>query len=160
DLRSDARQDWTAMIESEPDAGLGNGGLGRLPARFLDSLPTFHYPAIGYGLRHEDGIFPQDIRHGYPNDQPDPWLRHGDPWEVARPNESVNIPIACTFRLENGQLRAVPTPGSHLVGTPYDRPIVGYDGCNINTLRLWDAAAPDFFHFDEFSAGDFVGALI
>ncbi len=160
DLRSDPRQDWTAMIESEPDAGLGNGGLGRLAACFLDSLATLHIPAIGYGLRYEYGIFRQEIRNGYQVEQPDNWLREGDPWEVSRPHESVNVPLACSFRLENGTLRAVPGIASHLLGTPYDRPIVGYGGCNINTLRLWGASSPNFFHFDEFSAGDFVGALV
>jgi starch phosphorylase len=160
DLRSDSRQNWTAMVESEPDAGLGNGGLGRLAACFLDSLATLHIPAVGYGLRYEYGIFRQEIQNGYQVEFPDQWLREGDPWEVARPAETVSIPLACTFRLENGVLHAVPAAESHLIGTPFDRPIVGYGGCNINTLRLWGAAAPDFFHFDEFSAGDFVGALI
>jgi starch phosphorylase len=160
DLQSDSRQDWTAMIESEPDAGLGNGGLGRLAACFLDSLATLQIPAIGYGLRYEYGIFRQEIKNGYQVEQPDQWLRDPDPWEVARSAETVTIALGCTFRLENGVLHAVPRASSRLLGVPYDRPIVGYGGCNINTLRLWGAASPDFFHFDEFSAGDFVGALV
>jgi glycogen phosphorylase len=160
DLRSDSRQNWTAMIESEPDAGLGNGGLGRLAACFLDSLATLQIPAIGYGLRYEYGIFRQEIRNGYQVEQPDQWLRQDDPWEVSRSAECVNISLACTFRLENGALRAIPHTSSNLVGVPYDRAIVGYNGCNINTLRLWGAASPDFFRFDEFSAGDFVTALV
>jgi starch phosphorylase len=160
DLQSDNRQDWTAMMESEPDAGLGNGGLGRLAACFLDSLATLQIPAIGYGLRYEYGIFRQEIKNGYQVEQPDQWLREPDPWEVSRTAETVTVALDCTFRLENGALHAVPKAGSRLLGVPYDRPIVGYGGCNINTLRLWGAASPDFFHFDEFSAGDFVGALV
>jgi glycogen phosphorylase len=160
DLRSDSRQDWIAMIESEPDAGLGNGGLGRLAACFLDSLATLQIPAIGYGLRYEYGIFRQEIRNGYQVEQPDNWLRDPDPWEVARTQEGVNVSLGCTFRLENGTMHAIPRTPSHLTAVPYDRPIVGYDGCNINTLRLWGALSPDFFHFDEFSGGDFIGALI
>jgi starch phosphorylase len=160
DLLSDARQDWTAMIESEPDAGLGNGGLGRLAACFLDSLATLQIPAIGYGLRYEYGIFRQEIKNGYQVEQPDQWLREIDPWEVLRTQDSVNVSLGCTFRLENGALHAIPHTNTRLIGMPYDRPIVGYDGCNINTLRLWGAASPDFFHFDEFSGGDFIGALV
>src|SRR6266540_6204658 len=148
------------LREVEWDAGLGNGGLGRLAACFLDSLATLQIPAIGYGLRYEYGIFRQDIKNGYQVEQPDNWLREADPWEVSRTAETVTIPLGCTFRLENGALHAIPRASSHLLGVPYDRPIVGYGGSNINTLRLWGAASPDFFHFDEFSAGDFVGALV
>jgi len=160
DLRSDPRQDWTEVIETEPDAGLGNGGLGRLAACFMDSLSTLGLPAIGYGLRYEYGIFRQDINNGYQVEHPDHWLRHPDPWEVARPREAVQIALGCSFRLENGTLRAVPGKPSHLLGLPYDRPAVGYGGRTINTLRLWAAATPEFFDFGEFSSGDFVGAVV
>ena len=99
DLRSDPHQNWTEMIEAEPDAGLGNGALGRLAACFMDSLATLRLPAMGYGLRYEYGIFRQDISHGYQVEHPDHWLRHPDPWEVARPREAVQIALGCSFRL-------------------------------------------------------------
>jgi starch phosphorylase len=160
DLRSDPRQDWRGVIESEPDAALGNGGLGRLAACFIDSLATLQIPAMGYGLRYEYGIFRQEIRNGMQIEHPDPWLKHPDPWEVARPNATVHVPIACGFQLVNGALKAVPNRHGLLLGVPHDRPVVGYGGRTINTLRLWAAASPDFFNFAEFNTGDFVGAII
>jgi glycogen phosphorylase len=160
DLRSDTRQDWTEVIDSEPDAGLGNGGLGRLAACFMDSLATLSIPAMGYGLRYEYGIFRQQIEKGYQVEFPDHWLMYPDPWEVARPREAIQIPVACSFRLENGVLRADAHRSGHLVAIPYDRPVVGYGGRNINTLRLWAATSPDYFDFGEFSSGDFVGAIV
>lgn len=160
DLSSDPRQDWAEVIETEPDAGLGNGGLGRLAACFIESLATLQIPAMGYGLRYEYGIFRQEIRQGGQAEQPDHWLLQPDPWEVPRPRETVLVPLGCTFRMENGTLRAVPGHASTLLGVPYDRPVVGYGGKTINTLRLWAAATPDFFDFGEFSSGDFVGAIV
>jgi starch phosphorylase len=159
DLRSDPRQNWTEVIDSEPDAGLGNGGLGRLAACFMDSLASLAIPAMGYGLRYEYGIFRQEIHRGYQGEQPDHWLSHPDPWEVRRPREVVQIPLACTFALDHGELRAIPSAPTHLLGVPYDRPVVGYSGRTINTLRLWGAGSPAFFDFGEFSSGDFVGAI-
>src|SRR5947199_1854001 len=91
--------DWLGLIEQEPDAGLGNGGLGRLAACFLDSLATLQLPAMGYGLRYEHGIFRQKIRNGWQEEQSDNWLRHPDPWEVVRPNESVEVTFGCSFEL-------------------------------------------------------------
>jgi glycogen phosphorylase len=160
DLQSDPRQDWKEVIETEPDAGLGNGGLGRLAACFVDSLATLQIPAMGYGLRYEYGIFRQSIENGRQVEQPDHWLAHPDPWEVVRPREAVQIPINCTFRLENGVLRAVSGHSTFLLGVPYDRPVVGYGARTVNTLRLWSAASPEFFDFAEFSTGDFVGAVV
>ena len=160
DLHSDPRLDWTAMLESEPDAGLGNGGLGRLAACFIDSLATLQIPAMGYGLRYQYGIFRQAIDKGYQVEQPDQWLARPDPWEVSLPQEAVTIPLGCTFLLENGRLRAVECHSSQLLGIPYDRPVVGYGGKTINTLRLWEASSPAFFNFGEFSSGDFVGAIM
>ncbi len=160
DLQSDPRQDWKEVIETEPDAGLGNGGLGRLAACFIDSLATLQIPAFGYGLRYEYGIFRQTIENGYQTENPDHWLNRPDPWEVARPEEAVQVPVGCAFRLENGELKAVPGHVSHLLGVPYDRPVVGYGGRTINTLRLWGASSPDYFDFGEFSSGDFVGAVV
>ena len=151
--------DWAGLLEEEPDAGLGNGGLGRLAACFLDSMATMQLPATGYGLRYEYGIFRQTIDHGWQHEQPDNWLRRPDPWEVARPDEKVEIPLNCSFEAQGGMLRVVPGRPSKLIGMPFDRPVVGYGGKTINTLRLWSAAAGDYFDFQAFSHGDFVAAL-
>jgi len=151
--------DWLGLLEQEPDAGLGNGGLGRLAACFLDSLATMQLPAMGYGLRYEYGIFKQSIRDGWQQEQPDNWLRHSDPWEVARPNEHVELKLNCSFEVHNGVLQTVIGRPSTLIGLPFDRPIVGYGGKTINTLRLWAAAPAGDFDFQAFSHGDFIGAL-
>ena len=151
--------DWLGLIEEEPDAGLGNGGLGRLAACFLDSMATMQLPAMGYGLRYEYGIFKQTIQDGWQHEQPDNWLRRQDPWEVARPDETVEVKLNCSFEMVGGQLRPVPGRPSALIGIPFARPVIGYGGKTINTLRLWAAAAPDYFDFQQFSRGDFVGAL-
>ena len=151
--------DWFELLEQEPDAGLGNGGLGRLAACFLDSMATMKIPAMGYGLRYEYGIFKQSIQDGWQHELPDNWLRRPDPWEVARPHETVDIKLNCSFEVRGGILRAVTGCPSSLIGVPFDRPVVGYGGKTVNTLRLWAAAAHDYFNFQEFSSGDFVGAL-
>ncbi len=151
--------DWLGLLDQEPDAGLGNGGLGRLAACFLDSMATMQLPAMAYGLRYEYGMFKQSIRDGWQQEKPDNWLRHPDPWEVVRPHEKVEIKMHCSFEVESGALRAVVGKASSLVGMPFDRPAVGYGGKNINTLRLWSAKAPDYFGFETFSHGDFVGAV-
>jgi starch phosphorylase len=151
--------DWFGLLEEEPDAGLGNGGLGRLAACFLDSMATMQLPAMGYGLRYEYGIFKQSIEDGWQRELPDNWLRRPDPWEVARPHETVEVKLNCSFEIVGGTLRAIRGRPSSLIGVPFDRPVVGYGGKTINTLRLWAAAAHDYFNFQEFSSGDFVGAL-
>jgi len=151
--------DWHELLEQEPDAGLGNGGLGRLAACFLDSMATMEIPAMGYGLRYQYGMFKQTIQDGWQHEVPDNWLRRPDPWEVRRQNETVEVPLNCSFKLSGGSLRAVLGQASSLIGVPFDRPVVGYGGKTINTLRLWEAAASDYFNFQEFSSGDFVGAL-
>src|SRR3954469_21945333 len=151
--------DWLAVLEQEPDAGLGNGGLGRLAACFIDSMATMRLPAMGYGLRYEYGIFKQTIQDGWQLEQPDNWLRRPDPWEIARPEEKVEVKLGCSFEVRGGTLGVVVGKPSSLLGIPYDRPVVGYGGKTINTLRLWAASAPDVFDFQAFSAGDFVGAL-
>jgi glycogen phosphorylase len=151
--------DWSGLIEQEPDPGLGNGGLGRLAACFLDSMATLQLPAMGYGLRYEYGVFRQLIRDGWQQEQPDNWLRRPDPWEIARPDESVEVKFGCSFALRDGELALIPNHPSTLIGMPFDRPVVGYGGSTVNTLRLWDAVAPDYFDFKRFSAGHFVSAL-
>ena len=162
-LVSDAARDrgfnWIDLLEQEPDAGLGNGGLGRLAACFMESAATLQLPAMGYGLRYEYGIFKQLLRKGWQAEQPDNWLRRPDPWEVARPDESVEIALNCTFELRRGALHAIAGRPATLIGLPFDRPVAGYGGQTINTLRLWAAATPNYFNFEAFSGGDFVGAL-
>ena len=151
--------DWAELTETEPDAGLGNGGLGRLAACFLESMATLRLPAIGYGLRYEYGIFQQEIADGRQVEHPDHWLRRPDPWEVGRPNEAVQVGLNCDFGLKDGRLEVVRDAPTTLVGLPYDRPVVGYGGRTINTLRLWGAATHHDFNFREFSRGDFFDAV-
>jgi starch phosphorylase len=151
--------DWLELIEQEPDAGLGNGGLGRLAACFLDSMATMQLPGTGYGLRYEYGMFKQTIVDGWQKENPDNWLRYGDPWEIARLHENVEVKLNVSFKLQSGNFQVIPDRPSSLIGIPFDRPVVGYGGKTINTLRLWAAAAPDYFDFEKFGAGDFVGAL-
>src|SRR5262249_29700006 len=128
--------DWLGLLEQEPDAGLGNGGLGRLAACFLDSMATMQLPAMGSGLRYEYGMFRQTIPDGWQQEQPDNWLRRPDPWEVARPHEKVEVKLGCSFQMRGGTLRAILGKASTLIGIPCDRPVVGYGGKTINTLRL------------------------
>ena len=151
--------DWLGLVEEEPDAGLGNGGLGRLAACFLDSMATLQLPAMGYGLRYEYGIFKQAIEAGWQVERPDNWLRLPDPWEVARSQDKVEVTLNCSFEVRGGSLSAVVGQPATLIGIPFDRPVVGYGGKTINTLRLWAAAAPDAFDFQVFSHGEFVGAV-
>ena len=152
--------DWPHLLEREPDAGLGNGGLGRLAACFLDSMATMQLPAMGYGLRYEYGMFKQTIEDGWQCERPDHWLRRHDPWEVLRPHETVEVKLGCSLEIHGGSLQPVPGRPSTLIGVPFDRPVVAYGGKTINTLRLWGAAAHHYFDFQEFSHGDFVAALV
>jgi len=122
-------------------------------------MATMQLPAMGYGLRYEYGIFSQAIRNGWQYEQPDNWLRHPDPWEVARPHEKVTIGIGCSFEVRGGSLDMIRDRPSSLCGFPYDRPVVGYGGKTVNTLRLWAAGAPEVFNFQKFSHGEFVSAL-
>jgi glycogen phosphorylase len=151
--------DWLELIEQEPDAGLGNGGLGRLAACFLDSMATMQLPATGYGLRYEYGMFKQSIVDGWQKEGGDNWLRDIDPWEIARPHERVEVKLNVSFHLRGGNFEVIPGRPSSLIGIPFDRPVVGYGGKTINTLRLWAAATPEYFDFQEFGTGDFVGAV-
>jgi glycogen phosphorylase len=157
---TDTGLDWLSLLEEEPDPGLGNGGLGRLAACFLDSMATMELPAIGYGLRHEFGMFRQSLVDGWQREEPDNWLRRADPWEIKRLHEIVNVTFNVSFDLVDGTLRARSGKRSCLCGVPYDRPVVGYGGKTVNTLRLWAASAPDYFDFEEFREGDFVTAMV
>ena len=155
-------QGWelSDVLEQEPDAGLGNGGLGRLAACFIDSLATQQYSAMGYGLRYEYGIFRQSIRNGYQVEHPDNWLKHPDPWEVPRPGKVYAVPLNASVELRGTGAVIVPNRRTILLGIAYDRPVVGYGAHCVNTLRLWGAAAPEHFNLTEFSHGDFIGAVI
>jgi glycogen phosphorylase len=157
-----AREGWDLreLLDEEPDAGLGNGGLGRLAACFIDSLATLQYSAIGYGLRYEYGIFRQSLDDGWQVERPDNWLRRPDPWEIIRPGRSYRVALNASIALEGAAIQIEPNRPSTLLGVAYDRPVVGYGAPCANTLRLWAAAAPESFDFAEFSQGDFVGAVI
>src|SRR5262249_32313420 len=137
--------DWLGLLEEEPDAGLGNGGLGRLAACFLDSIGTVQLPAIGQRLRCAAGMVPQSLADGWQREQPDNWLRRPDPWEVVGPDDAVEVRLNCSIEARDGALRLIPGLPSTLIGIPFDRPVVGYGGKTINSLRLWAAAAPDYF---------------
>jgi starch phosphorylase len=152
--------DWQTLAEEEPDAGLGNGGLGRLAACFLDSLATLQIPAIGYGLRYQYGMFRQDIVNGWQVEHPDNWLRLPDPWEVVRRSKSVEVTLGCSFTLAGSTLQPLRDHPYVICGIPCDRPVVGYGGQTINTLRLWEASARNVFDYGEFSRGDFVEAVL
>ncbi|WP_343277577.1 glycogen/starch/alpha-glucan phosphorylase [Kamptonema sp. UHCC 0994] len=147
-------------LESEP--GLGNGGLGRLAACFLDSLATLEIPAIGYGIRYEFGIFDQWIVDGAQVERPDKWLRFGNPWEIRRPELMVEVDFGGhteTYVDENGQHRVRWVPERKIVGTPFDTPVAGYNNNTVNTLRLWRAGASEEFDFQIFDSGNYVGSV-
>jgi starch phosphorylase len=152
--------DLAEILDEEPDAGLGNGGLGRLASCFIESLASQQYSAMGYGLRYEYGIFRQVIHGGRQIEVPDNWLRRPDPWEIVRPGKVYHVPLGASFELRGGAIELRPGRPSTLIAIPYDRPVVGYGAQCVNTLRLWQAAAPDHFNLAEFSQGDFAGAVI
>ena len=153
--------DWDVLRDVESDAALGNGGLGRLAACFLDSMATLQLPAIGYGIRYDYGIFKQHIENGYQVEEPDNWLRWGNPWEVVHPELSfiVNFEGRAEPR-RVGNVTHWDWVGSRpMIGIAYDTPIVGYGSFNVNNLRLWSAKATDEFHFGDFSRGSYVEAV-
>jgi len=153
--------DWHALRDFEEDAGLGNGGLGRLAACFMDSLATLKIPAVGYGLRYDYGIFNQRIENGNQVEEPDPWLERDFPWEVAHPEYSFKVHFGGrveTHETSDGtEWKWVDT--SPVIGVPYDLPIVGYGGSAVNTLRLWSAKATEEFLLEDFNRGDYVDAV-
>ena len=150
------------LLEQEEEPGLGNGGLGRLAACYLDSLATVEIPALGYGIRYEFGIFEQDIRDGWQVEITDKWLRYGNPWEIARPEWAVEVKLGGhteAYTDEHGHYRVRWVPFQVVKGIPYDTPILGYKVCTCNTLRLWAAEAPESFDFKAFNSGDYLGAV-
>ncbi|MDR1317636.1 MAG: glycogen/starch/alpha-glucan phosphorylase [Spirochaetales bacterium] len=158
---SDLGYRFEEIREEEVDAGLGNGGLGRLAACFLDSLATLDIPAFGYGLRYDYGIFRQEIENGWQVEHPDDWTHGGCPWEIERSDTTVDVNFGGRVETltENGK-QASHWIDTHVVqGVAYDMPIVGYGGKTVNTLRLWSARAPREFNFAEFNTGDYVDAV-
>ena len=153
--------DWDVLRDVETDAALGNGGLGRLAACFLDSMATLKLPAIGYGIRYDYGIFKQHVENGYQVEEPDNWLRYGNPWEVVHPELSfaVNFEGRAEPRRVNGVTHWDWVGSRPIIGVAYDTPIVGYGVFNVNNLRLWAARATDEFHFGDFSRGSYVEAV-
>jgi len=154
--------DLDQLIEQEPEPGLGNGGLGRLAACFLESMASLALPGMGYGIRYEFGIFEQVIRDGQQRERADEWLRFGNPWEVRRPEHTVEIGFGGETQLvpsEDGGYRMVWTPADTVLGVPHDLPVAGYRNETVNTLRLWSARAGREFDFQTFNDGDYVEAV-
>ena len=146
----------------EPDAALGNGGLGRLAACFMESMATVNIPAYGYGIRYVHGLFRQQMADGWQVELPETWLAHGNPWEFERRESSYEVGFGGTVETVNGpndELRYVWKPGERVIATAYDTPIVGWRGERVNTLRLWSAQPIDPILLDAFNAGDHIGAL-
>ncbi len=154
--------DLNALIEQEEEPGLGNGGLGRLAACFMDSLATLDIPAIGYGIRYEYGIFDQQIRDGWQVESTDKWLRLGNPWALERPEDAFEVKMGgyTESRTDaNGRIRVNWIPDKVVRGIPHDTPILGYRTNTANTMRLWSAQAVESFDFGTFNHGDFFGAV-
>ena len=145
----------------EPDAALGNGGLGRLAACFMESMATLSIPAFGYGIRYDYGLFRQVVVDGWQTEQPEDWLANGNPWEFQRPELSYRVGFGGSVQAttEGGRTRYHWHPGETLSAVAFDTPIVGYGGKHANTLRLWSARAADPLMLDAFNRGDHVGAL-
>ena len=154
--------DLEELLAHEDEPGLGNGGLGRLAACFIDSLATLEVPALGYGIRYEFGIFQQEIVDGWQVEKTDKWLRWGNPWEIARPEWCVAVKFGGHTEVwydEYSRKRTRWVPGRIVNGIPYDTPILGYHVNTANTLRLWKAEAPESFDFGTFNRGDYYGAV-
>ena len=156
------RLNFAQLVEQEEEPGLGNGGLGRLAACYMDSLASLSVPAIGYGIRYEYGIFEQEIRDGWQFEISDKWLQYGNPWEIARPEAAVEVKFEGhteTYTDEAGKYRVRWIPGYVLQGIPCDTPISGYQVNTVNTMRLWKAEACKSFDFAKFNRGDYYGAV-
>ncbi len=152
---------YEELADVEPDAGLGNGGLGRLAACFLDSLATLEIPSFGYGIRYNYGIFRQQIKNGYQLEQPDNWLRYGNPWEIPRTDLCYTVNFGGQVKVirENGRDNYKWVNTDKVIGMAYDMPIIGYGGKTVNTLRLWSAKAVEDFSFEQFNNGDYTEAV-
>lgn len=154
--------DPQAILDREEEPGLGNGGLGRLAACYMDSLSSLEIPALGFGIRYEYGIFDQEIRDGWQVEITDKWLQWGNPWEVARPEGAVRVGFGGHtehYRDTDNRDRVRWIPGNVVRAIPYDTPIMGYRSNTVNTLRLWRAEAVNSFSFEAFNAGDYFGSV-
>jgi starch phosphorylase len=154
--------DIEELIDSEPDAGLGNGGLGRLAACFIDSCATLQLPVTGYGLRYEYGMFSQSIKNGEQVERPDHWLKNGNVWEIERPEYTHRIKFGGHVEEiidERGEKRKRWVNTDDILAVPYDTPIPGYQNGTVNTLRLWKATATEEFNLAEFNAGDYAESV-
>ena len=154
--------DLDEISNQEEEPGLGNGGLGRLAACYLDSLATLGIPSVGYGIRYEFGIFDQEIRDGWQVEITDKWLRWGNPWEIRRPQSSVKVGFGGHTEAstgEDGKYRVRWIPDVVVNGVPYDTPVLGYKGTSAGNLRLWASEAAESFQFDRFNTGDYQGAV-
>ena len=154
--------DFDRIMDSEEEPGLGNGGLGRLAACYMDSLSTVQIPAIGYGIRYEFGIFDQEIHDGWQVEKSDTWLKNGNPWEL--PRYKLRFPVRFgghteQYKDEHGRLRVRWIPAMEILGLAYDTPILGYGVGNVNLLRLWRSQAAESFDFQSFNVGDYYGAV-
>jgi glycogen phosphorylase len=150
------------LLQQEEEPGLGNGGLGRLAACFIDSMATLGIPSVGYGIRYEFGIFHQEIVDGWQVEKTDRWLRYGNPWELKRPEWAVEVKFGGhtePYVDEHNRLRIRWVPHKTVMGVPYDTPILGYKTNTANTLRLWRSEAPESFDFAIFNSGDYYGAV-
>lgn len=149
------------LEDQEEDMALGNGGLGRLAACFIDSMATLNYPAIGYGIHYEHGLFKQEFSDGRQIERPDSWREYGNPWEICRPESIQEISVygyvETTYDLQ-GKMKKVWHPGRIIKGVPWDIPVVGYQGSSVNVLRLWESRASDFFNWDVFNSGGYIDA--
>lgn len=151
------------VLEEEPDMALGNGGLGRLAACFIDSLATMELPAIGYGIHYEHGLFRQEIQGGAQIERPDSWRDYGNPWEICRPESIQEVSLygyVETKYGDNGRIQKEWHPGHIVKGVPWDIPVVGYGGKTVNVLRLWQSKSSGYFNWDVFNAGGYVDAQV
>lgn len=154
--------DFNTLLDQEEEPGLGNGGLGRLAACYMDSLSTLQIPAIGYGIRYEFGIFDQEIRDGWQIELTDKWLQLGNPWEIVRPEAAFEIQFGGHtehYTNQEGRFCVRWFPDRVVKGIPYDTPIPGYKVDTVNMIRLWKAEAPESFDFQDFNVGDYYGAV-
>jgi starch phosphorylase len=159
---SEMGKDLDALVQKEPDMGLGNGGLGRLAACFMDSLSTMDLPAIGYGIHYEFGLFRQEFVNGKQVEHPDAWMRDGSPWKIARPSyrQTVHLYGKVIQKFDEfGRPHYEWIETKCLLGLPWDIPIVGYDSSTVNVLRLWQAQADEDFNFKIFNEGSYIEAL-
>ncbi len=150
--------DLEELLDQENEPGLGNGGLGRLAACYLDSLAALQIPAIGYGIRYEFGIFDQRIEDGWQVEVTDKWLLHGNPWELPRPKLTFDVAFGGRtehYHDEHGECCVRWIPARLVLGVAYDTPIMGYGVDNVNLLRLWKSEAPESFDFAAFNIGDY-----